>query len=70
MTRLTKRQREIREKYTGRMTWGRGKHDARITVGHQSFTMGAMSITKRRAEWLRDRLAIALEKIIDREAKP
>lgn len=53
----------IRERYTSLSKAGR-KYMAYLEIDHQSFPVCVEYTTKKRAEWFRDMLAIALQRMI------
>jgi hypothetical protein len=62
---LTKRQKQLRRKYTS----AHG-NEARLTIGVQSFALcSACAGTRRMAAWYRDMLAVALESLLQGEAQ-
>lgn len=62
--RLTKRQRELRDKYTtvGPLV---GMTGCKLVVGNQSF--GVAYGNRRQCEWWRRMLAVALDRLVERE---
>ena len=61
---LTAREKLMRAKYTRHVTWCRGSHTVYLQVDHQGFTINGEVKNKRKADWLRDMLAIALSRIV------
>ena len=53
----------IRERYTS-LSRDVGKYMAYLQIDHQSFPVCVEYTTKKRAEWFRDMLAIALQRMI------
>ena len=61
---LTAREQAMRAKYTRHVTWCKGSHTVYLQVDHQGFTINGETENKRKADWLRDMLAIALSRIV------
>jgi hypothetical protein len=66
MSRLTKRQRELKAQYTG-IIGEYGEYRAILKVGCQSFGIGDISAGKSHAELMARMLAIALDNLIREE---
>lgn len=59
---------EIRQRYTSLSKSGR-KYMPYLQIDHQSFPICVEYTTKKRAEWFRDQLAIALRRMISQNAQ-
>lgn len=68
MAKLTERQKELRKKYT-RITQIGGEYVAYLQIDHQGFNVTYDTTNKKHAEWSRDMLAIALDRMISSEIK-
>lgn len=55
---------KLRKKYTRLEKYGPDQYLPQLTVDHQSFQIIDTPTTKKRAEWFRDQLTTALEKLI------
>lgn len=60
---MTKREREIRKKYT-RIATIAGQKVLFLSIDHQEF---GVEITPRKAKWFQEMLSIALTRMIDKE---
>lgn len=70
MVRLTKRQRELKGRYT---KWHYSYcigYQAELVIGCQSFDVGNPSSSKKQIEWLQKMLAIALDALLVDETNP
>lgn len=60
---------EIKKKYTRIVLHQWTFYVVRLKVGNQSFTVDYCSCTRSDAEWMRDRLATAIHKIVEEANK-
>ena len=65
---LNPREKLMRVKYTRHVSWCRGSHTVYLQVDHQGFTINGECESKRKADWLRDMLAIALNQLVVNES--
>lgn len=68
MAKLTKRQKELREKYT-RIAKYDDEYAAYLQIDHQGFNVTYETTNKKHAEWSRDMLAIAIERLLENEKR-
>jgi hypothetical protein len=66
MSRLTKRQRELKARYTRVMKYAEG-YRAELIIGVQGFGIGYFGGDKRMSDWTARMLAIALDNLIREE---
>ena len=61
---LTAREQLMRRNYTTGTKWFPGCYVVHLRVDLQSFTVGGDCKSQKKADWLRDMLAIALSRIV------
>lgn len=66
MSKLTKRQKQLKEKYT-RIADLDCEYAAFLMIGNQSFSIMDGASTKERAEYYRNMMAVALDGLIENE---
>lgn len=68
MAKLTKRQKELREKYTRIAQFDDG-YSAYLSIETQEFAISYDVTNEKRAEWYRDMLAIAIDRLLENEKR-